>query len=418
MDKGQPIIPKEWRKTKMDDLFDISNGLWIGKTNDRLSCRVLRNTNFNNDGSTDLLNVATLEVDKRSLKSKELRYGDILIEKSGGSDKQPVGRVIYFALNETGYSFSNFTSRIRARDDVNSKYLFYVLYYIWASGKTHSLQKQTTGIRNLDFSAYKNLDITLPPKCEQEKIAEILSTVDEEIRKTDEIISSTEKLKVGLMRELFTKGIGHTKFKRTKIGELPEEWDAVLLDSVAKRGSGHTPNKQHPEYWNGGIKWVSLSDSKKLDSRYIVDTDKEISMEGIKNSSAVLHPKETIVICRDAAIGKVAILGLDDMAVSQHFIAWQCGKNVYSTYLYYLLQSWKARFEQIATGTTIKTIGLPFFKSLHIPLPRINEQKEIGTILWSIDDKIQVYKKQRDTLTRLKNGLMQDLLSGNKIISI
>jgi type I restriction enzyme S subunit len=244
------------------------------------------------------------------------------------------------------------------------------------------------------ISQYQYLEVKVPPIEEQKKIVEILSAIDEEISKTDEIIFQTEKLKKGLMKEIFKNG------------------HMVLLDAVAKRGSGHTPNKQHPEYWSGGIKWVSLADSSKLDNQYISETDKEISLQGIENSSAVLHKKNTIIVCRDAGIGKTAILGSDNMAVSQHFIAWQCGDELNFKYLYYWFQSQKNVLEQIATGTTIKTIGLSFFKKLQIPLFDIEKQRKISDTLSVIDEKILVNTKYRKALTKLKKGLMLDLLNG------
>lgn len=242
----------------------------------------------------------------------------------------------------------------------------------------------------------KRIPILVPPLNEQKKIVEILEIVDINIEKTNKTISLTEKLKTGLLRKLYQ----------------PER--LVLLDVVAKRGSGHTPNKNHADYWNGGIKWVSLADSKKLDHRFILETDKEISMLGIDNSSATLHRKNTVIVCRDAAIGKVAILGADDMAVSQHFIAWQCGEKLNYKYLYYWLQLQKPILEQIATGTTIKTIGLSFFKKLEIPLLDLEKQEEIGNIFWTIDEKVETLTQLRKKLILLKNGLMNDLLSGKK----
>jgi type I restriction enzyme S subunit len=144
-------------------------------------------------------------------------------------------------------------------------------------------------------------------------------------------------------------------------------WNISLLDQITNRGSGHTPNKQTAEYWNGGISWVSLSDCNKLDQRYIDSTDKKISVEGIKHSSAVLHPANTVIISRDAGVGKSAILQ-SEMAVSQHFIAWDCNqkKILLPLFLYYVLQLNKEEFERQAFGSTIKTIGLPYFKKLGI----------------------------------------------------
>ena len=89
-------------------------------------------------------------------------------------------------------------------------------------------------------------------------------------------------------------------FKKTEVGVVPKEWEIVLLDSVAKRGSGHTPDKAHPEYWGGDIKWISLQDTARLDRLFIKDTAVNITPAGIANSSARMHSKGTVVLSRDA----------------------------------------------------------------------------------------------------------------------
>lgn len=163
----------------------------------------------------------------------------------------------------------------------------------------------------------------------------------------------------------------------------------VLLDSVAERGSGHTPSQKHPEYWDGGIKWISLADSHALDNGYINDSAKKISELGLRHSSAVLHPPGTVILSRDAGVGKSAILA-EAMAVSQHFIAWRCdNKTLSADYLYHWLQNEKREFERMATGSTVKTIGLGYFKTLQIPLPRICEQRAIASALDTWDTAIQ-----------------------------
>lgn len=195
---------------------------------------------------------------------------------------------------------------------------------------------------------------------------------------------------------------------------IPDEWNAVLLDSIAKRGSGHTPDKKHPEYWNGNIKWVSLKDSDRLDSVYIFDTAAKITSAGIANSSATLHPAGTVVLSRDAGVGKSAITA-DEMAVSQHFMAWQCGPRLNNHFLYYWLQSKKPEFERIAMGSTIKTIGLPYFRQLLFPLPpTLEEQGAVATALKDVDVLIgavdHLIAKKRD----LKQAAIQQLLTCQK----
>jgi type I restriction enzyme S subunit len=255
------------------------------------------------------------------------------------------------------------------------------------------------------------------PHLEQKKIAAILSSVDRVIEKTRAQIDKLKDLKTGMMQELLTKGIGHTEFKDSPVGWIPASWNAELLDKVAARGSGHTPSKSQPEYWNGNVYWVSLSDTNKLDRLYISATTKQISELGIQNSSAVLHPPGTVVLSRDAGIGKSAII-TKEMAVSQHFIAWRCSNHLDNHFLYYILQFWKPKFESIAMGSTIKTIGLPFFKQLHVPLPPISEQEAIAGALKSIDLKVFNVKRKLDATMAVKKALMQDLLTGKVRVNV
>ncbi len=196
---------------------------------------------------------------------------------------------------------------------------------------------------------------------------------------------------------------------------VPEGWSNSLLDQVANRRSGHTPDKKKPEYWNGGIKWVSLADSNKLDNGLIEGTDKQISELGIAKSSAVLLPKGTVILSRDAGVGKSAVLG-DTMAVSQHFIAWQCDgqDQLHNWFLYYWLQKKKEFFERQAVGSTIKTIGLPLFKKLEIAHPSYPEQQKIAEILSTWDRAIETAQALLATACRQKRALMQSLLTGKR----
>ncbi|MEH0687909.1 restriction endonuclease subunit S [Vibrio cholerae] len=196
---------------------------------------------------------------------------------------------------------------------------------------------------------------------------------------------------------------------------IPKGWTYGLLDDYAERCSGHTPSKSYPEYWNGGIKWISLADTFRLDNGLVKETDKEISDLGIQNSSAQLHPAGTVVLSRDAGIGKSGVMA-EPMAVSQHFIAWKCdaNKKLHNWYLYNWLQLHKSEFERQAVGSTIKTIGLPYFKKLKIAAPSYEEQRKIAKILLTWDKAITTTEKLIETSKQQKKSLMQQLLTGQK----
>lgn len=194
---------------------------------------------------------------------------------------------------------------------------------------------------------------------------------------------------------------------------VPKGWRWVRVNDVARMGSGHTPDKKKAHYYNGGIKWVSLQDSSQLDTSSLYETTIEISVEGLRNSSAVLHPANTVILLRDAGVGKSSIIR-EEMAVSQHFIAWQCGPDLLPEYLYYFLQYHKPHFEQQATGSTIKTLGLPFFQKLYLLLPPLSEQQQIVAVLDKLDETITSTQALLTAKRAYKRGLMQQLLTGQK----
>ncbi len=255
-------------------------------------------------------------------------------------------------------------------------------------------------------------------------IAAILTSLDTAIEATEALIEKHQQIKAGLMHDLFTRGVSNDGRLRPMssdaphlyrmVGDqcIPVDWQFEKLDELATRGSGHTPNKNVPEYWNGGIRWISLADSHRLDALYISDTELSISHRGIQNSSAVLHPSGIVVLSRDAGVGKSAIT-TEPMAVSQHFICWRCDHRLDNHFLYYWLQFKKRVFENIAMGSTILTIGLPYFKKLRIACPiSLDEQRVIADRLKSADAYLFAMRNQLEKVRAKKQGLMQDLLTG------
>ncbi|MFZ2193149.1 MAG: restriction endonuclease subunit S [Candidatus Moraniibacteriota bacterium] len=402
-------LKKEWKKYKVKELGCLYGGL-TGKNKDDFGegKKFIPYMNVFRNSRIDVENMSLVKIDGKERQNKAV-YGDIFFTGSSETPEDVGMSSVLLDESEEDVFLNSFCFGLRLNSfDVLMPEFARFLFRSPDLRKKISLLAQGSTRFNLSKKHFLDINLSLPSLNEQKKIAKILLRVDEDIENVGKTIKQTIKLKNGLMQGLLTKGIGHKKFKKTKLGIIPEEWDIALLDSVAKRGSGHTPSKSKPNYWNGGIKWVSLADSSELDNRYICSTDKEISEDGIKNSSAVLHPAGTVILSRDAGVGKSAVLSCE-MAVSQHFIGWQCGDSLSNFYLYYLFQNWKSEFERIATGTTIKTIGLQFFKDLKVPLPSYKEQKKIADILTRVDDKIDVYKSIKSKLEILKKGLMQDL---------
>ena len=358
-----------------------------------------------------------------------LNYGDGLPESKRKGDKYPVygsnGIVGYhddFLVNGPSiivgrkgtignitWSDSNFwpidtTYYVITDTSKNSlRWLYYQLYAL----KLNRLNT-ATGIPGWNRDVALNLKIPLPLFSEQKKIAEILSTVDEAIEKSKEIIEKTKELKKGMMQELLTRGIGHKKFKKTEIVEIPVEWEVVRVKDVGEIVTGNTPSTKNLEYYNSEYLWATPAD---LGTRkYVKFTKKMLSMKGIEVSRLI--PKGSIlVVCIGSTIGKVGIASLD-MATNQQINSIICNKSWVHHFVYYWMLKNSDILVSMAGRHAVPIVNKTLFSLLTIPKPSINEQNSIGLILNSIDEEIERQIIHKESLESIKKGLMQVLLTG------
>ena len=402
--------------------FDYVDGLTEG------GARFIRGNNATTEGNFSGDDVKFIcKPANDQLNRSKLDIGDVILSIVGS-----VGTSFLVSEDILPANINQNVALIRPSDSLDSNYLLQLVISDIIQGTIEN-ENTTSAQPSLSLKQVSDFEILLPPLEQQQKIAKILSTVDKLIEKTQTLIDKYTAIKQGMMADLFTRGIDMTTgdtpnskggklrpsvedapelYKKTELGWVPKEWEVVLLDDISMRGSGHTPSKSFPEYWDGGIKWVSLADSRKLDDLYIYETDNNISDLGLQNSSATKHPKGTVILSRDAGIGKSAILA-EEMAVSQHFIAWKCGNALDNYFLYFWLQSMKPNFNAIAMGSTIPTIGLDYFKRLKIAIPKdVNEQEAIGKRVLKVFEKNVELKVEKKKYELIKKGLMQDLLTG------
>ncbi len=165
-----------WTDSALEDVCEFFNGLWKGEKPPFTRVGVIRNTNFTKNGMLDDSDIAFLDVEVKKFEKRRLKYGDIILEKSGGGPKQAVGRVALFEKKAGDFSFSNFTAALRILDSelVDFRFLHKFLYWTYLSGATEGMQSNSTGIRNLDGDAYKSIRFRYPPLAEQRQIASLL----------------------------------------------------------------------------------------------------------------------------------------------------------------------------------------------------------------------------------------------------
>lgn len=193
-----------------------------------------------------------------------------------------------------------------------------------------------------------------------------------------------------------------TGWKKAKIGEL--------TDIV----NGGTPSTAIAEYWNGGINWCTPSDITKKKTKYLSNTEKTITEKGLSESSASLLPIGTILLCSRATIGEMSIAA-SEMATNQGFKNLICKKDVDNEFLYYALFPLRNKMLELAIGTTFLEISKSALQSIEVIIPAdIIEQTAIAGALSDVDSLISSLQKLIEKKKAIKQGTMQELLTGKK----
>ncbi|MFC7323098.1 restriction endonuclease subunit S [Halorubrum rutilum] len=306
-------------------------------------------------------------------------------------------------------------------EQVNAEYFFQAISGL-SEDIRGSCKKTGTTVESIQTNVLKQYQLPVPSKSEQQKIATVLHNVDQAIQKTGEIVEQANRLKKSFIQEFFSRGYyDHQEWHQvdmqdayvmTRTETLPAAWDIKKSGKITEVKTGHTPSTSVDEYWDGEISWVDIHDLTQLEGTVIHTTDDTITKEGLNNSGAKLLPEGTLVLCRTGAIGETAILG-KEMATDQDQVTFECDKSeVLPRYLMYLFEYATPQLERLSAGSTHNKVQLHFFSNLEIPLPEIDEQRKIIEVIESVDEVSQANKKQLDNLHQVKQGLVQDLLSG------
>ena len=181
-----------WEYSTIGDLCDKMNGLWKGKVGPFINVGVIRNANFTKAFTLSFDNIEYLDVEAKQYKTRKLQKGDLIVEKSGGSEKQPVGRTVLFDKEDGEYSFSNFTSvlRIKDRSVMTPEFLYKYILFAYLRGDTRKMQKATTGIHNIEFDKFLSIPVPQLSLSEQQSIVDYL---DSAFAKIDAMKANAEK---------------------------------------------------------------------------------------------------------------------------------------------------------------------------------------------------------------------------------
>ena len=374
-----------WEYKKLGDITTTINGLWTGKKPPFVTVAVVRNTNFTKDCKLDMSNVAYLDVEEKQYVTRKLKSGDIIIEKSGGSDKQPVGRPVLFEISDGEYSFSNFTSTLRINDleQLSPKFLHYSLYGAYLRGDTLKMQSKTTGIHNLDFKAYKNLLVPTPSIAEQKLTVEELDLLSSIIEKKKAQLKELDNLAQSLFYEMF----GHLYETAFPI--------KVLIDicEFIKDGTHQTPT-----YTDDKVNGVKFLSAKDVVSGYI-------NWENVKLIPFELHQelhkriapqRNDLLLCKNGTTGICAIVETDEIFDIYVSLALLRPKKPFCPkYLLYAINNpqTKRQFDESLKGIGVPNLHLGEIKKTKIIFPPLELQQQFATKIEAIEHQKEHIKQ-------------------------
>ncbi|MEW6012242.1 MAG: restriction endonuclease subunit S [Elusimicrobiota bacterium] len=296
---------------------------------------------------------------------------------------------------------------IYPRENILKEFLLYYLPKVNYS----ILQDRAVKGQTLNKSKIDNILVIVPPLEEQKKIAGVLSKIQEAIENQRKIIEKLEELKKSTMDKLFKNGLYGKETKQTEIGEIPYDWEVVRLGDVCDTTSGGTPYRNISKYFGGNIPWVKSGELKDYD---ILDTEEKISEEGLKNSSAKILEKGTLLVAMyGATVGKTGILGIK-AATNQAICAIlpKNSKTVFNKFIQYFLIKNRNFLIRERYGGAQPNISQQVIKNLSIPLPPLEEQKKIAEILSKIDNMKEEAEKKLDYLNEFFNSALDLLITG------
>ncbi len=411
-------IPEEWSIKKLNDISELIDGDRSSRypgDRDIVECGILFLSTQNIVNSKLVYDNCKFITENKfnELSKGKLEENDLVITLRGS-----IGNVAKFNGDAYDTGFINAQLMIIRSNNINPDYLNKYLI-------STSAQKQINNISSgsaqpqLTKGDLKTLKIIIPTKEEQEKIASILSTVDEQIDNTEKLIQKNQELKKGLMQQLLTKGIGHTKFKKTEIGEIPEEWEVKKIDDLMQyMKSGLSRNLKDDDIGIPCIRSNNIVDSKidNKDLKYwYLEDDK-----GADIKEYILEKGDVLVnfINSMSQIGKTCIyrdIGRPAIYTTNIFRIKMNQVIMLNKYFYYFTQTeiYKKEIGLItkpAVNQASFTTG--DFKGIRLAVPPVNEQEKIASILLSVDEKIEEYQNKKEKLEELKKGLMQQLLTG------
>lgn len=390
--------------TKLKDITGKAlSGEWGTDDETGVGIPVLRTTNFTNEGIVNYENVVTRIITKKDISEKYLQSGDIIIEKSGGSDKQPVGRVIYFDGPENTYLFNNFTGLLRVRDKNEwfPRYVFYSLFANYKKGGTRPFENKTTGLHNLKTDDYvSRYEITEIPLNKQVAICAQLDQILKVINLRRKEISNLDDLIKARFVEMFgNPATPGDKFKTCKLGEVADVKSSHRVFTT--------------EFVDEGVPFYRGTEIGVLASGQRPEDPYRISMEHyLKIASDDSKPiRGDLLLPSICNKGQVWMVDTDEPFYYKdgRVLCISPNRSVFDPrYLQlYMKMRTEAEYPKLGSGSTFAEFKIFQLKKLEIDIPPMDIQNQFAQFVTQIDKSKATVQKALDETQLLFDSLMQ-----------
>ena len=382
------MVPNGWEVKKLDLIYRVIDSLH-------------QTPSFSEDGFYPMIRVTDIKGKSLSLSSAVMVSEQVFLEytkkykpKQNDIVFSRVGSYGISAFVDTDQEFclGQNTVIAESNDNANPIYIFNILK---SEGVSKQIEKAVDGSshKTVSLKVIKNLEILLPPKKEQQKIAQILSTWDKAIAVTEQLLANSQQQKKALMQQLLT---GKKRLLDENGVRFEGEWEEVLLGDIAKITTGSS-NRQDSNL-NGEYTFFDRSEDIRTSNIYLFDCE------------AVIVPGEGQDFVPKYFVGKFD-LHQRTYAIMD-FISHD-GK-----FLFYAIHYFRSYFLSQAVGSTVKSLRLPMFQKMKISLPELAEQQKIAKVLSTADQEIEALQRKLDGLQQEKKALMQQLLTGKRRVKV
>jgi type I restriction enzyme, S subunit len=404
-------IPNNWKWVTLDDI-----GIVVGGGTPSTKEPEFWNGNIPWITPADLSNYEDVYISngKRGISLTGLEYSSATLLPENSivfSSRAPIG---YVAITKNKLATNQgFKNLILFSNLVNSKYVYYYLKTVKVFAE--NMASGTTFLE-LSASKFKQIPFPLAPFEEQNrivnKIEELFSDLNDAINNLD---VSLQKASVYVDKTIYQLFHGNLLQNDNFKNKLPETWTWKTLSEIGDIYNGGTPSTKVKSYWGDKIPWITPSDLSNYNEKYISHGKKFITQEGLKNSSAKLIPKDSVLYSTRAPIGYV-VIAKNELTTNQGFKTLVPFKEINSSYIYYFLKSIKNYANKIASGTTFLELSTEKFKQIPIPIAPIDEQNyivgEIENALVYSSTLVKEIMSQKDNSNHTKGKILSDSFQG------